>query len=181
MTCVTRLHFYGAVTRDCSNILQGRVPIPWWALMHRLSWKEIKYRQTFSEASADAAWAAFFSWHCSSTAASLCWSALKAASKEAESKLGSFFRSSDWAQKHWSWLWVERWPQVGLRYTWCKTDFKLSVVQICFILAANQVRTPLSAACQVLGCRRSALHSVNGQWVVKLGTEQFLSRWQTAI
>lgn len=140
-----------------------------------------KYRQTFCEASADAAWAAFFSWHCSSTATSLCWSVLKAASEKAESKLGLFMGSSDWAQKHWSWLWVGRWPQVGLRSMWCKADFKLlSVLQICFILAANQVRAPLSAACQVLGCRWWALHSVNGQWVVKLGREHSLSRWQTA-
>lgn len=124
-----------------------------------------------------------FSWHCSSTAASLCWSALKAASKEAESKLGSFLEAQT-EPRSTDIMIVSRevapsWFEI---HVWYKTDFKLfSVLQVCFILAANQVRAPLSAACQVLRCRRSALHSVSGQWAVKLGREHFISRWQTVV
>lgn len=59
-------------------------------------------------------------------------------------------------------------------HMWYKTDFKLlSVLRICFILAANQVRAPLSAACQVLQCKRSALHSVNGQLSSETGKRAF--------
>lgn len=81
LTFAARLHFCEIVSSDnWSSVL--RRAVPWWGLIHRLSWKEgSKYRPACSEASADAAWAG-------SGAAPCCCYALNAALKEAENKLG---------------------------------------------------------------------------------------------
>lgn len=59
---VMRLHFCGVVASDCSSILLRRVPFP--GELSCVGFPEKKSRNTgklYSEASADAAWAAFFS------------------------------------------------------------------------------------------------------------------------
>lgn len=146
--------------------------------MHRLSWKETKkYRQTFSEASADAAWAAFFSWHRSSAAASLYWSALQAASREAESKLGRLIFQKLKLSPEVLILIMNKGGVLELVWDTCdaRLIFKLTVTDFFFILPANQVwecTAPLAAACLTLGCRGPALYSVNRQRVGKMGREQ---------